>query len=199
MIDTIKTLRWKPVLAGLLCFVCAGPPIWVSIVIASGTNYYYFLQRYLPYVIVGVCITIALSILGFIGGYYTLKRMHFERANTGTIAAAVAMSIMFFWIGAEQDPSHVVDFWRQVYIAVPVSGVSIVAIAAAVLTGNKSVYIPLTSVLAAANIGMDYYFFYAGFTDQVNNPFITFYPIMLAGLGGLFPVILLILSRREFR
>ena len=140
-----------------------------------------------------------MSILGFIGGYYALRRNHFERAMTGSIAAALAMSIMFFWIGAEQDPSSNTNFWQQAYIAVPVSGISMVAIAAAVLTGNKSVYIPLTSVLVAANIGMDYYFFYAGITDQVNNPFVEFFPIMLAGLGGLFPVILLILSRREFR
>jgi hypothetical protein len=199
VIDTIKTLRWKPVLAGVLCFVCAGPPIWVSIIITSVTNYYFFLQRHLPYVIVGVCITIALSILGFIGGYYTLKRTHFVRAMTGAIAAAAAMSIMFFWIGAEQDPSSNINFWRQVYIAVPVSGASMVAIAAAVLTGKKSVYIPLTSVLVAANIGMDYYFFYASVRYHIDNPFVEFFPIMLAGLGGLFPVILLILSRREFR
>jgi len=139
-----------------------------------------------------------MSILGFIGGYYVLRRKHFERAFTGAIAALAAFSIMFLWIGAEQNPSHVVDFWRQVYIAVPVSGVSMVAIAAAALTGKKSVYIPLISFLVAANIGMDYYFFYTGITDQENNPFITFYPIMLAGLGGLFPVILLVFSRKEF-
>lgn len=199
MIDTIKKLRWKPLIAGLLCFVCAGPPIWLGIIITSSTNYYPFLQRYLPYAIAGTCITIAMSILGFIGGYYALRRTHFERALTGAIAALSAISIMFFWIGAEQDPSSSVDFWRQVYIAVPVSGVSMVAIAAAVLTCKKSVYIPLTAFLAAANIGMDYYFFYAGITDQENNPFITFYPIMLAGLGGLFPVILLALSREDFK
>ena len=109
-----------------------------------------------------------------------------------------AISIMFFWIGAEQDPSHVIDFWRQVYIAIPIMGVSLVAIAAAVLSGKKSVYIPLTAFLVTANIGMDYYFFYAGITDQTNNPFVEFYPIMLAGLGGLAPVILLALSRKEF-
>jgi hypothetical protein len=198
VIDTIKRLRWKPVLAGLLCFVCAGPPIWLSIVIASGTNYYPFLQRYLPYTIVGTCITIAMSILSFIGGYYALRRKHFNRAMTGAIAALAAISIMFFWIGAEQDPSHQDIFWQQVYIAVPVTGFSMVAIAAAVLTGKKSVYIPLTSVLVAANIGMDYYFFYANIRYHIDNPFITFYPIMLAGLGGLFPVILLVLSRKEF-
>ena len=199
MIDTITKLRWKSVLAGLLCFVCEGPPIWVSIIITSATNFYPFLQRYLPYAIAGACITIAMSILGFIGGYYTLKRTHFVRAMTGAIAAAAAMSIMFFWIGSEQDPSSSVDFWRQVYIAVPVSGTSMVAIAAAVLTGKKSVYIPLTSFLAAANIGMDYYFFYASVRYHIDNPFVEFFPIMLAGLGGLFPIILLILSRREFR
>jgi hypothetical protein len=199
VIDTIKKLRWKSVLAGLLCFVCAGPPIWVSIIITSATNYYYFLQRYLPYTIVGVCITIAMSILGFIGGYYALRRKHFERAMTGAIASLATISIMFFWIGAEQDPSSSVDFWRQVYIATPVTGVSVVAIAAAVLTGKKSVSIPLTAFLVAANIGMYYYFFYAGITDQENNPFVEFFPIMLAGLGGLFPVILLVLSRKDFR
>lgn len=171
----------------------------MSIIITSAVNYYPFLQRHLPYTIFGACITIAMSLLGFIGGYYALRRTHFERAMTGGIAALAAFSITFFWIGAEQDPSSSVDFWRQVYIAAPVTGVSIVAIVAAVLTGKKSVYIPLTALLLIANFVMDYYFFYAGITDQENNPFITFYPIMLAGLGGLAPVILLILSRREFR
>ena len=73
-----------------------------------------------------------------------------------------------------------------------------VVISAAVLTGKKSVYIPLTILLVLVNIGMDYYFFYAGITDQENNPFVEFFPIMLTGLGGLFPVILMVWSRREF-
>jgi hypothetical protein len=198
VIDNIKKLRWKPIIAGLLCFVCAGPPIWLSIIITSSTNYYSFLQRFLPYTIVGACITIAISILGFIGGYYALRRRYFERSLTGGVAALAAISIMFFWIGALQDPSHVLSFWWQVFIAVPVMGLSVVAIAAAVLTGKKSVYIPLTTFLVTANIVMGYYFFYAGITDQTNNPFVEFYPIMLAGLGSLAPVILLVLSRKEF-
>lgn len=138
------------------------------------------------------------SMLGIAGGYYAMRRKHFKRALTGGMAALAAISITFFWIGAEQRPAYTDDFWRQVYIAIPVMGVSVVGITAAVLTGKKSVFIPLTAFLILANIGMDYYFFFAGIREKLNNPPMGFYPIMLAGLGGMVPVILLILSRREF-
>jgi hypothetical protein len=197
VIDVIKTLRWKPVLAGLLCFVCAIPPVYFAVEIPLGAATHYFLEKYLPYTVAGSFMLLITCVLGIAGGYYAIRRRHFKRAMTGGIAALAAISITFYWIGALQDPSHHNIFWQQVFIAVPVAGISLVSITAAVLSGKKCVYIPLTALLLTANFTMDYYFFCAGITDQENNPFITFYPIMLAGLGGLFPVILLALSRKE--
>jgi NhaP-type Na+/H+ and K+/H+ antiporter len=199
VIDTVKKLRWKPLIAGLLCFVCAGPPIWLSIVITSVTNYYFFLQRYLPYTIIGACITIAISVLGFIGGYYALRRRYFERALTGGVAALAALSIMFFWIGALLNPSSSTDFWGQVFIVIPCFFLSMIVAVRLFLSEKKRVSVPATVFLVAADIAAGIYFFLVKVQDSRNYSPLEFYPIMLAGLGGLAPVILLILSRREFR
>ena len=128
-----------------------------------------------------------------------MRRRYFERALTGGVAALAALSIMFFWIGALLNPSSSTDFWGQVFIVIPCFFLSMIVAVRLFLSEKKRVSVPATVFLVAADIAAGIYFFLVKVQDSRNYSPLEFYPIMLAGLGGLAPVILLALSQKDFK
>jgi hypothetical protein len=105
---------------------------------------------------------------------------------------------MFFWIGAQQEGVLSDGAYQQVFIAFPVIGLSIVVASAAFLSRRKPVYVPVILCVAVIDIMMGYYFYHAGIQGLRNYHPVVFYPIMLAGLAGLIPVVLVAMSRDDF-
>ena len=181
--------KWKPITAGIISIlfgVVAFPPALFIPFIVGITFYSHF---YFPHAVSGGGIVILTGVVAIIGGINAVRRKRFHLALTGSVASCVAftLAILFMFYNGNI---------HETFIALPVMG--IVIIAAVAIARNRKLAIIALIALVIANSSVGYYFFIYKWIGYDYHIPIRLEPLMALSAIGLIPIVLTLLSRKEF-
>jgi len=181
---------WKPTTAGIISIICGVVAFPPALIVPFLVGMMFISHYYFPQAVGGGVITILSGVAAIIGGINAIRRKRFHLALTGAVASCVALTLAVFFFRYEGTP-------YETFIALPIMGIAIIAAVALARNRKLAIFALIALVIVETFVGY-YYFIHMWKGYAHRTPFLI-YPHIAFSIIGVVPIVLILLSRKEFK